>query len=79
MTSAAISQPQSRVKCQSSLSVPVAQITQLLHRRQRGKALFKALHPPALLVHGDQQLRRDGSDFCDQCLNLLATLDIAGK
>ena len=27
-------------------------------RRQRGKALAKALHPPALMIGGDQQMRR---------------------
>ena len=53
-------------------------LAEATHRRQAGESVPEALHPAALLIHGDDQLGRTlGVDFGGQRGELLRTLEIA--
>src|SRR5574341_835923 len=53
---------------------------ELAHRRQRGESIAEALHPPALVVDADQQLRlAQRADLLRQGMQLLGALEIAAE
>ena len=55
-------------------------LTELLHGRQMGKAIrFKALNPPALMVHANEQVLPDFFDLTTQLGELGAILPVACK
>ena len=63
-----------------ALGVLVVDAPEFADRRQRGKAVAKALHPPAFVVHRHQQLRLAlGVDVAHQRLDLFGRLVVARK
>ena len=49
------------------------------HRRQADESLTQTLHPPALLIHGQQQIRTHGSYAGRQLAHLTWAFDVARK